>query len=124
MASNMAMASALNGKQKRHLRALAHHKKPVVQLGKDGLTDAVCTQIDQSLEIHELIKVKVGASDQELDDIGQQIAQKTRSNLCDVIGRTLLFYRRRSKEPTIVLPRARAAKGSASAKGSTTGSKA
>ena len=95
----MAIASALNGKQKRYLRALAHHKKPVVQLGKDGLTDAVCTQIDQSLEIHELIKVKVSSAVEELDAVGQQIAQKTRSSLCDVIGRTLLLYRRRSKEP-------------------------
>ena len=120
----MAMASALNGKQKRYLRALAHHKKPLVQLGKDGLTDAVCTQIDESLEIHELIKVKVGSADAELDVIGRQIAEKTRSNLCDAIGRTLLFYRRRAKEPTIVLPRAKAAKGSAGGKASTSGGKA
>ena len=121
----MAIASALNGKQKRYLRALAHHKKPVVQLGKDGLTDAVCTQIDQSLEIHELIKVKVSSAVEELDAVGQQIAQKTRSSLCDVIGRTLLLYRRRSKEPTIVLPRAaKPAKGSAGGKASATGGKA
>jgi RNA-binding protein len=120
----MAMASALNGKQKRYLRALAHHKKPVVQLGKDGLTDAVRSQIDQSLEIHELIKVKVSSADEDLEVIGQQIAQKTRASLCDVIGRTLLFYRRRSKEPTIVLPRARAAKGSAGGKPSSTEGKA
>ena len=120
----MATAPALNGKQKRYLRALAHHKKPLVQLGKEGLTDAVCTRIDESLEIHELIKVKVSSTDEELDDIGQRIAQKTRSSLCDVIGRTLLFYRRRSKEPTIVLPRVKAAKGSAAGKASAAGGKA
>jgi len=111
----IAMASVLNGKQRRYLRALAHGKKPVVQLGKEGLTPAVCAAIDASLETHELIKVKVGSKeDVELEALGQQIEQKTRSNLCDAIGRTLLFYRRRTKNPTIVLPKSRPAKAPAS----------
>jgi RNA-binding protein len=111
------MASELNGKQRRYLRALAHGKKALVQVGKEGLTDAVCAAIDQSLETHELVKVKVGSSESvDRDAMGQQIAQKTRSSLCDVIGRTLLFYRRREKEPTIVLPKA-ASKKPAAAKG-------
>jgi len=101
------MPPALTGKQKRFLRALAHDKKPVVQLGKEGLTDAVRKAVDQSLETHELIKVKVASSgDESLDALGERLADQTRSSLCEVIGRTLLFYRRRTKKPTIVLPKA------------------
>jgi RNA-binding protein len=101
------MAPALTGKQKRFLRALAHDKKPVVQLGKEGLTDAVTKAVDQSLETHELIKVKVASSgDESLDDLGERLAKETRSSLCDVVGRTLLLYRRRTKKPTINLPKA------------------
>ena len=108
------MATPLNGKQKRYLRALAHDKKPIVQLGKEGLTAAVCSQIDASLETHELIKVKVGTADgDDLEAMGREIEQKTRSQLCQVIGKTMLFYRRRAKNATIVLPtRARTAKSS------------
>lgn len=101
------MPPALTGKQKRFLRALAHDKKPVVQLGKEGLTEAVRKAVDQSLETHELIKVKVAsAGDLDLSELGQRLAEGTRSSLCDVIGRTLLLYRRRTKKPTIVLPKA------------------
>lgn len=100
------MPPALTGKQKRFLRALAHDKKPVVQLGKEGLTEAVRKATDQSLETHELIKVKVASSDEDLSSLGERLAEQTRSSLADVIGRTLLLYRARSKKPTIVLPKA------------------
>ena len=100
------MAPALTGKQKRFLRALAHDKKPVVQLGKEGLTEAVRKAADQALETHELIKVKVASSDEDLDALGERLADQTRSSLCDVIGRTLLLYRRRTKKPSIELPKA------------------
>jgi len=101
------MPPALTGKQKRFLRALAHDKKPVVQLGKEGLTAAVTKAVDQSLETHELIKVKVASpGDEDLAELGERLAAETRSSLADVIGRTLLVYRRRTKKPTIVLPKA------------------
>jgi RNA-binding protein len=71
----------------------------------------VTSAIDQGLETHELIKVKVGSNGSEdIAELGERIQASTRSHLCDVIGRTLLLYRRRSKEPTIVLPRARSKK--------------
>ncbi len=101
------MPPALTGKQKRFLRALAHEKKPVVQLGKEGLTKAVTKAVDQSPETHELIKVKVASSGEEdLNELGERLAKETRSSLADVIGRTLLLYRRRTEKPSIVLPKA------------------
>jgi RNA-binding protein len=101
------MPSALNGKQRRSLRALAHDKKAVVQLGKEGLTATVVAAIDAGLQTHELIKVKAGSGfSDDLGAIGQRIERATRSTLCNVVGRTLLFYRRRAKDPKIVLPKA------------------
>ena len=101
------MPSGLNGKQRRYLRALAHDKKPVVQLGKEGLSASVLAAIDAGLETHELIKVKAGSGfSDDLETIGQRIEQETRSSLCNVVGRTLLLYRRRAKNPKIVLPKA------------------
>src|SRR5690349_9131036 len=49
----------LTGKQKSHLRSLAHALKPVVQIGHQGLTAGVVAALDVALERHELIKAKV-----------------------------------------------------------------
>ncbi len=52
-------SATLSGRQKRHLRALAHHLEPVVQVGKEGVSAPVVTATDQALTDHELIKVRL-----------------------------------------------------------------
>lgn len=99
------VALSLTGKQKTYLRGLAHELKPVVQIGVAGLTDNVALQIDGALEIHELIKVKVAKEapidadsvGAPLEGMGVAVAQR--------IGRTVVLYRARRKDPTIRLPR-------------------
>ena len=49
----------MTGKQRRALRALAHSLKPLLQLGKHGLSDQFLEQLDTALLQHELIKLKV-----------------------------------------------------------------
>ena len=80
----------LSTKQKQHLKGLAHPLKPVVLLGSNGLTEGVLAEIEQALEHHELIKVKIATEDRE-------------SNV-QVIGKTLVLYRP-TKERKISLPR-------------------
>lgn len=53
----------LSTKQKQHLKGLAHPLKPVVMLGNNGLTEGVLAEIEQALEHHELIKVKIASED-------------------------------------------------------------
>ncbi len=55
----------LSTKQKQHLKGLAHPLKPVVLLGSNGLTERVLAEIEQALEHHELIKVKIATEDRE-----------------------------------------------------------
>jgi RNA-binding protein len=95
----------LTGKQRRHLRALAHPMKPIVQVGKDGIDDGLVAAVDQALSDHELVKIKVGES-AELDrhTAADQLAQKTRSEVAQVIGNIVLLYRPNPDEPTIKLP--------------------
>ena len=47
----------LSGAQRKHLRGLAHHVKPVVHVGKNGVTDPVLQEVEEALDSHELIKV-------------------------------------------------------------------
>ena len=92
----------LTGKQRRALRALGHHLKPVVQVGQDDLTEGVYKAVDEQLTAHELIKVKVGeGASTGRHDVGEALAQHTRSELVQVLGRTLLLYRRHPEKPKI-----------------------
>ncbi len=98
---------ALDGRQRRHLRALGHHRKPVVQVGVHGLTTGLIQAVDQALTQHELVKVRVDAdAETPLEEVGAELARGTGAALAQTIGRTLLFYRPHPKKPTIVLPRA------------------
>ncbi|MTI63823.1 ribosome assembly RNA-binding protein YhbY [Methylophaga sp.] len=96
---------AVTDKQKRYLKGLAHSLKPVVMLGNSGLTDTVVAEIDNALEHHELIKVRISGQERaERKAILDEIAQRTGADLVLVIGNIGGFYRP-AKEPSIQLPR-------------------
>jgi RNA-binding protein len=90
----------------RYLRGLGHHLDPVVQIGKDGITDALIAATNEALRTHELIKVKVGTeSPVDRKEAGPELADKTGATLAQVLGRTLLLYKRHPSKPKIELPR-------------------
>jgi RNA-binding protein len=95
----------LTGKQRRYLRGLGQDLKPIVMVGKGGIDDGLVAAVKQALEDHELVKLKVGES-AKLDrhDAAEALAHKTRSEVAQVLGNTVLLYRARADEPTIVLP--------------------
>jgi len=100
-----ARPAPLTGKQKSFLRALAHPLKPVVQIGHGGLSDAVLAAIDGALSTHELIKVRItGQEDVDVGELALEVESGTRSTVAQVIGKTLVVYRARKKDPVIVLP--------------------
>ncbi len=102
----------LTGKQKRHLRGLGHALSPVVMLGREGLSAAIMTKTDVALENHELIKIKLGDGClEEPDEVAAALATRCKAAVAQVIGHTVLLYRRRSKDPTIKLPRATPSRG-------------
>jgi RNA-binding protein len=86
----------LTGKQRHHLRALAHHLDPLVQIGHEGVTPAVLAQIDEALTAHELIKVRVGAEcPTDREEAAEAIAAGARAEIAQVIGRIVVVWRRR-----------------------------
>ena len=52
--------ATLTGKQRRHLRALGHHLRPLVQVGKEGVTPSLVEALKVAIVDHELVKVKLG----------------------------------------------------------------
>ena len=96
---------AINDTQKRYLKGLAHPLKPVVMIGNKGLTDTVLAEIENALERHELIKVRVSGQEKaEQAEMIATIALKTSSNVVMIIGHIGVFYRA-AKEPKIQLPK-------------------
>lgn len=89
----------LNSKQKKHLKALAHSLKAIVQIGKEGMTERVLKELDRALTDHELVKVKIPAEDKlELVEQAEKVAKETKSSLVFTLGRVATFYRRSKKK--------------------------
>jgi RNA-binding protein len=89
----------------RKLRSLGHALAPVVAIGKDGLTAALVNAADAAIGTHELVKIKIQReAPVDRHEAGIEIAARTGSVLVQVIGRTLLVYRRHPKKPKIELP--------------------
>ena len=84
----------LTGKQLRYLRGLGHHLKPLVMLGREGLSENVITEANTVLDAHELIKVRIGNNCLlERREAAEATAEKTGSDVVQVLGRTFLLYR-------------------------------
>lgn len=95
---------AVNDKQRRYLKGLAHPLKPVVMIGNSGLTPNVLNEIELALSHHELIKVRVSGQERaDRQHMLDQIAEQTGADLVMVIGHIGGFYRPADK-PKISLP--------------------
>lgn len=96
----------LSNKQKQFLKAQAHSLNPVVQLGANGLTEGVMLEIENALNHHELIKVKVPTTDREVKAlIFEAIVRETNAAKIQTIGHIIVLYKQ-SNEKKIQLPRA------------------
>ena len=101
------MSIALTNAQTRFLRGQAHGLKAMLQVGGKGISDALVAEVDGALEHHELIKVKVAATDREVRDaMVDELAQRAGAALVQRIGHTAVLYRPSKDHRRIVLPRA------------------
>ena len=101
------MSIVLTPAQNRFLRGMAHDLKALLQIGGKGVTPAFMAELDEVLERHELVKVKVGAEDREARDaMIAELAGQTGAALVQRIGHTATLYRPARERPAIVLPRA------------------
>lgn len=85
---------------RRRLRGLGHALDPVVQIGKQGASDAVKKQVGQALADHELIKVKLGTECPESRFVlAETLASEPGVGVVQILGRTILLYKRHPKKP-------------------------
>ena len=90
----------LTPKQIKYLRGLGHKLNPLVLIGKEGLNASLLQAVETELHNHELIKVKIGTnSSVDKKDAAAAIPEATRSELVQLIGKTLLLYRANPQKP-------------------------
>lgn len=84
----------MTSKQRAYLKGLAMNITPVLQIGKSSVTPEVTAAVDEALEARELIKIHVLKNC--FDDprgIAELIAERTQSEVVQVIGKKIVFYR-------------------------------
>ncbi len=100
------MSVVLTNAQNRFLRGQAHDLKALLQTGGKGVTPAFLAELDEVLERHELVKVKVAAEDRETRDaMVRDIVAQTGAALVQRIGHVAILYRPARDKRQIVLPR-------------------
>ena len=92
--------------QKKYLRKLGHQLKPVIFIGNSGLSESVLTELFSTINHHELIKIKIKASNRIIrDQIIDEICKKTSTQLVTQIGGIALIYKKNPETPKIKLPK-------------------
>lgn len=84
----------LTGKQKRFLRAQAHHLNAIFQVGKDGVNTNQVKGILDALDAHELIKIKLLEScPDDVRTVALELSVQTKADVVQMIGHTIVLYK-------------------------------
>ena len=89
----------LTGAQKSKLRGLAQKLPPVARIGKQGLHDALITNVADALDKRCLVKVRFDEFKDQRKEFSRQLAAATNSHLIEVIGHVAVIYRPGPNDP-------------------------
>jgi RNA-binding protein len=87
----------MNIKQIKELKASAKTLEPVLRIGKNGITDSLILELKKHLKKKKLIKIKILKSARGMADkkaFVNEIAQKTESELIELIGYVFVLYKK------------------------------
>lgn len=94
----------LSGKNRSYLRSEANDLDPVVHVGKDGVTDAVIEQLDEALEDHELLKIRIlESTGRSTRSAAEELATATGADVVQVIGGIAVLFRQRDEDSNFKL---------------------
>ncbi len=95
----------MTSKQRAYLKSLAMNLDPIINVGKSSLTPEVTEAVNEALTKREL--VKIGVLKNCIDDpreIAAAIAERTQSEVVQVIGKKIVLYKKPKKDAKIILP--------------------
>lgn len=96
----------MTSKQRAYLKSLASTLNPIFQVGKSSLTPEFTKAIDEAFNTKELIKIAVLKNCMDdPNEIAQVVAERTHSQVVQVIGKKIILYKPDKKNPKIILPK-------------------
>ncbi len=96
----------ITSKQRAYLKSLASNINPIFQVGKASLTPELVNAVSEALEKRELIKLSVLKNCfDDPNELADTMAERTKSQVVQVIGKKIILYRPAKKDPKIQLPR-------------------
>ena len=95
----------MTSKQRAYLKGLAMKLDPVLQIGKASVTPELTSAVDEALEARELIKLHVLKNCfDDPKELANMIAERTQSQVVQVIGKKIDLYRESREKKKIHLP--------------------
>lgn len=93
----------LTSKQRAALRAIANTYEPVLQIGKDGITEPLIKQAEDALTARELIKVSLMKNaPMDTHECCDLLCEKVHASPVQCIGNRFIIFRRKRKESRFV----------------------
>lgn len=95
----------LTGKQKQYLKKIAVNFPAVVQIGKEGMNDAVFNSVHDVLIARELIKIKINQnSSEDIQNTAEYLARRLDCEIVQIIGRNCVLFKQKDKKSHYELP--------------------
>ncbi len=86
-------------KERSNLRALAQNIKPITQVGKGGISEALVQSLSQALDARELIKISVlNNAEDDARSIADELEAALNAQTVAVIGKKVILYRRSTRK--------------------------
>ena len=83
-------------------------EEKIMQIGKATITPELTESVEQALEARELIKINVLKNCVAMPgDVAALLAERTHSDVVQVIGRKIVLYRESKTKKKIELPKAK-----------------
>lgn len=83
----------LTSAEKKKLRGIAQRLKPLVHIGKLGLTESVLAEIETALTKNGLIKIRFENDREGIKTLSKEISEKTGCECVGCVGKTAVFFR-------------------------------
>ncbi len=96
----------MTSKQRAYLRSLAMKIDPILNIGKGGYSPEIVDELDRILEKRELVKVQLLQNCvEDIKEMANVLSDRTHSEIVQVIGRRIIFYRESKENKEIILPK-------------------
>ena len=90
----------MTSKERAYWRGQANSLEPIIQIGKEGISDNLITQIDDTLDARELLKIRVHleTAPQSPKELANRLAEALGADVIQVIGGVIVLYRKADEE--------------------------